>query len=237
MGIGFFSCDTYHFAAPLPTDAVNIYSFPKEALGMWTDEVDHDTVVIKKRVVEFHSYEKQFIIFPFGAWKNVLDIPGGFTSFKSVKYDSGLKRLDTVSNYIIKNNLIYEKKNGLQGGCPFTRKNDTLISSCKKKFVLELGEKFFLRKITDQQYMLNIHESIVIKPESEWWQILLMEMESNKRIKTYFPNSDLKKEPSLIYQIADEFYFTSSWTKADIQKKIQEKLFSNKYKFLSRIKK
>jgi hypothetical protein len=230
------SCDTYHFSSPQPIDAVNLNQFPKEARGIWVDEQDHDTVVIGKKVVAFHSYEKQIILKPFGKWEGIMDRPTGYYSFKSVKYDTTLKMLDTVSNYIIKDNLIYEIKNGLQRGCPFTVKKDTIYCVCKNKFILELGEKFFLREITKGQYIVNVHESLVIRPESEWWQILLMEIGTDK-VKTYFPNSKIRTEGELIYRSNDEYFFSTQWSRAGIQQKIKEGLFSNKYKILSRVKK
>ncbi len=233
--IALASCDTYHFSYPQPSDASNLVQFPSEARGVWVDEQDHDTVVIGKKIIEFRSFEKQTIIMPFGKWEGIMDRPSGHYSFKRFKYDTSLRMLDTVSNYVIKDNLIYEIKNGLQQGCPFTIRNDTIFSACKNSFTLELGKKFFLRKIAKSQYIINIHESLVIRPESDWWQILYMQTDKNK-IETYFPNVAIKNDKGLIYENSDEYFFSTRWTKKDIDQKITEGLFSNKYKILSRVK-
>lgn len=230
------SCDTYHFSSPQPIDVKDLVQFPKEARGVWVDEQDLDTVVIAKNTIEFYSYERQVVIKPFGAWERVMDRPAGYYSFQSVRYDTGLNVLDTVANYVIKDGLIYEIKYGLKAGCPFFEKNDSLFCTCKNVFLLELGKKFFLRKISKGQYIINAHESLVIRPDSEWWQILFMEIDNDNRIRTYLPNATIRSDPSLIHRMKDEYFFSAQWSLADVRKNIRKGLFSKEYKMLKRVK-
>jgi len=147
------SCEVYHFENPLPTDASNVYEFPKEFRGAWV--VDKDTITIGKNFFEVSSVETAKIFN--GIWNRQQDSARHNRNEDKVRYDH-LKEVvvdslghpkDTVVRYIFKGKKIYHvTEEGIEKGWPFVIKGDTIYCVQKAILRVDLNTSFFLRQVT-----------------------------------------------------------------------------------------
>lgn len=227
------SCETYHFENPLPSDAKNIYEFPKEFRGIWL--VKDGILTIGKNFFEISSRDTGRIVN--GIWNFPRDT-GRVEHLRRVVFDSLGRPWDTISNYIIKANRIYPLgDNKLEKGQPFLIKGDT-IYYISETFRTELNSNIFLRRISDTYYIFNMREGEAFEMQDHWWQIALMNKDDNGTIVI----SDLKNtkgksgsrtellgKQHLIEALSNDYYYSGNLNKKDIQKMIRDSVFTDHF--------
>ncbi len=199
LGMLLQSCDQFYFRSPQPVDEVNIETFPEAIRGLYMDQNDS-------------------IIF-------------GADYFLSVDYTEKKipqAEVDTSGSYILKDQKIYlldkDEEIKLKGGYPYTVKEDTLYFSERSIIEIALGKKAFLRKVSGNNYMLNIKE------EYEWWTLIFMEVKADGAIVArYINEEDLEKIPGLkkIYEGDGDHYLEVNWTSASLNELLQSGIFSD----------
>ncbi len=232
------SCEGNHFANPLPVDSKDIYEVPTALRGTLIDYKDgSETFVLDKNSITFPAKETTKIINGIwfhprdtmsladtAAWKKVNDLPE-YISRYSLKYDSTKKTTDTTENYILKGNKIYKiLSDGIDHGNFYTLTGDTIYMTHEPRKII-LGTGAFLRKVTDDLYIINIRESELGIGTIHWWQIRLLKKSKDGTIIFYDWSDEIEKDSSLIYSKSDHNYFDSQWTKKDILKLINEGFF------------
>jgi hypothetical protein len=172
-----------------------------------------------------------------GAWpklnnKNELVYPPlGFGRLYEINYDSLNKPVDTVSNYIISGNKIYEKEPDrfLLPGYDHTRVKDTITILKKDSIYIDLGQNAFLRKLTDSLYVFNINNSILELSEGEkWWKLMILEIDGNGKINQWECNTKTGELPCMFYgrpSKSDQFYFDCLWSTAEMLRLMKEGYF------------
>ena len=193
------SCDQFYFASPQPVDEANIERFPEAIRGIYIDQNDS-------------------IIF-------------GADYFLSVDYiDKKIPQaqVDTSGYYILKDQRIYlldkDEKIKVKGGYPYTVQNDTFYFSERSIIEIALGKKAFLRKVSGNNYMLNIKE------EHEWWTLIFVEVKADGAIVArYINEEDLEKIPGLkkIYEGDGDHYLEVNWTSTSLNELLQSGVFSD----------
>lgn len=240
----FSACGGYHFANPLPIDSKNIYKTPKKLRGSLTDEnsIPLGTELEKHVIILSHKEPRQIIN---GIWfhpkdtmdaskidtvtfKKIMDMPA-YDSRYTVKFDSLKRPIDTVENFVMKNNRIYQVlSNDLGEGLPYIEKNDTLYEAATDHKIV-LGPNAFYRKITSDYYMINIKDSDAGIGSIDWWQIRLLEKRKDGKVILYDWDNWIEGDTTRIYFKNDDYYFDSEWTRKDIMKLIKDGAFKPFY--------
>ncbi len=194
------SCEGNHFANPLPVDSKNLYQVPIVLRGRLLDHKDStELYLLGKNSITIPANETTKIIngiwfhprdtsrVPFidtAAWKKINNLPE-YQSRYSLKYDSTKKKTDTVENYILKGNKIYNiQSNSVGAGTSYVIKEDTIIT-IPEPHKIELGPGAFFRKATANLYHVNIRDSKLEKGNINWWQIRLLEKRKDGKIILY----------------------------------------------------
>ncbi len=241
LGVMIFlcSCEVFHFEKPQPSDVGNIFVVPKEFRGVWQDDQRETTVTLGEKSFKIEGYDSMKVV---NRISSQLDTTWGRHYLKSLQYNQETKHFDTVSNYVIKGNKIYEiRKVGLESGFNFRLKKDTIYF--KKDIILdfELNQKAFLRKLTDTRYILNIHEEnlwpLLEGRVGPWWQIVLMELTPDGKINFRDIDDKVKGNASLIYSNESDYYFDVSWAQSALVKLMDQGLFATGKENLHRISK
>jgi hypothetical protein len=248
LNIVFFSsCTEYYFSRPQPIDKKNIHVFPKELRGKWTanDESGDEWFEAGKNYgMYIVSNERRVVA---GAWPRVDDsgifiypLPY-YNTFQTIKYDSLKKPIDTIPNYIIHGDLIFEKANDgrLENGCRYFFTNDTIHITGNDTIRVELGQNAFLRKLNQNFYVLNIRNYIMGK-DNDWWQLTILQINDDRSITMLAPSGKLGTLPFLIYgnHTGDYvFYFDPGWSSADLLKLIGEGYFQKSNELVNAEKK
>lgn len=228
--IGLYSCNTYNFSGPLPSDKKNIYEFPADWQGKWKYDADHNVIIYKNRI-EIISKDYSDVVK--GVWpkKNELGefvYPGGggYSGMYTANMDSLKQPKDTVPNFLLNGGHIYAITNEgkLEKGYHYTIDKDTFRVNKTDTVTFDLGRNMFLRKIDNNFYVLNILNQVV-GMENLWWQVILIEKKGKDFIDTWECSFKLTKEPSMFYQKSSDYYFNSTWKAADIIKLIKQGAF------------
>ena len=233
------SCEVYHFEKPQPSDVANGYVIPKEFKGQWQDDQLETTVTMGNHSIRIEGFDSVKVV---NRIASRMDTTWNRRYLKSVQFNAETKRLDTLTNYIVKGKKIYEiRKDGLSSGFPFRTKKDTIYF--KKDIVLdfELNQKAFLRKLSEHQYILNIHEEnlwpLLEGRVGPWWQVILLEMRTDGKINFRDMNEMVKEHAGLIYTSGSDYFFDVSWTKSEMLKLVNQGLFGTGKDNLHRIEK
>jgi hypothetical protein len=243
LSIVLYSCDTYNFSRPQPVDKENIYEFPKAFRGYWVGEEDNDSFHISKTHIDFFIKDSEKIVD--GAWPR-LDHTGGYiypsvaySTLKTIRYDSLKRPVDTISNYLVRDNYAYRvnEKQLLEKGYPCQVNNDTITVLKDDKVSIDLGQNAFLRKLNNNFYVLNLHIKPRLFDENGWWQLVIVEIKEKQSINLWYCTTELSKIPSLLYEYSNENYFDSKWTTADVLRLMEEGGFSTESKFIKPTKK
>jgi len=222
----FISCTTYNFSAPQPVDKENIYEFPNDLQGTWRDKDYDDFFTIHKRYAQMHMSTKEKI--QQGVWPR-LNAQGGFvfqpfncSSFYTARYDSMKRPIDTVSNYLLKGNKIYQidEEGKLSKGYDYRLDNDTIILLKKDVVTVDLGRNAFLRKLNDTVYVINIMSGI-LGQDNTWWQFTILEIKPHERLTMWDCTEKLQKHPAMFYSKyrsrgSEIYYFDCKWTTPDL---------------------
>ncbi len=251
VSLALCSCETYHFASPLPIDSKNIYKTPKQFSGLTTEgesglkgyklEKDYITLTGDQSIKiingiwidprDTSSIQKSDTI----AWKKLVD-SRKYESLFSIQFDSLKRPVDTVRNYVIKGSKIYFIKNSeLSPGFPYVLEGDTIRAIISQFHFIELGPNAFFRKVTSNFYILNLRENEVFNDNNSddflsrkhWWQVLLISKGKDGNVTIHYWEDVIKKDPSLITSLGDNYYYNSQWTKKDILRLVNEGAFES----------
>lgn len=164
--------------------------------------------------------------------------PDSYKSFQTIRFDSLQKPIDTIPNYLMDNNNIYEvTEDGKLGkGYQYKLDKDTIILFKNEEVIIDLGRNAFIRKLKNDLYVINIMNSIMGQ-DNPWWQITIVEKNENGHLNIWDCNGKLKKHPSMFYTPDNSkgygnYYFNSKWSTNDILHLMDEGYFevSNKLK-------
>lgn len=233
------SCGSFHYRQPIPVDEKNIYEFPKEFLGHWIsrNEEDNDEYFVDKKYILFISNDTEKIVK--GSWPkldekgNFLYPGGGYLQFSTIEYDSLKKPADTINNFLLRGDYIYEYENKryLNKGYPWYQQRDTIIIIKNDTFCIDLGQNAFLRQVNKNLYALNIRNRILgfnDEEFDEWWHLTLLKINGNETVEIWEESSKMKNL-SCMFQAGDSlqdyYYSDCMWTKADIQKMFKDGYF------------
>lgn len=222
----FTSCDYYNFSNPQPVDKENMYEFPEDLYGSWVDESDSVVIIINKNYVTFQNKEKTKIVK--GTWpvlneKNVLVHTAFlFKSFYTARFDSINRPIDTLTNYLLNGNNIYEvnEKGKLSRAYLYQTDHDSIILLKNDVVKIDLGQNAFLRKLSNDLYVMNIMNSI-LGENNYWWQIIIIEKKSGNQIDIWECNGKMKKHPAMFYTTyirkgTGNYYFDCNWSAKEI---------------------
>lgn len=244
MSVLFYACNSYNFSDPQPSDKKNILAFPREMLGSWlaADEGDYDSYLVYQKHILITSHKKIKIVT--GAWPQLnekgeyIRPSATYKVCKTIQYDSLHTVIDTITNYLVWKNKIYEiNEDGfLDKGNFFTVDKDTLNVYTHDTLIIDLGKNAFLRQLNNHFYVLNIRNSILgndAAPISNWWRVMLLEIREDKTLHIWECADKSQKLDCMFYERpskSDIFYFDCNWTSADILRLAKEGYFevSNK---------
>ena len=232
----FCSCTIYHFENPLPADSQNIKAFPKSLQGIWFNEDGEPKFKIKKNSIELLGYNNM----PKKIYKGTIDsasVRKNFFGLKHIQFDDVKNRLDTVLDFIVKDNKIYGYIEGsLTFGIPFLQVNDTLVvqdlprEKLTQQFQFKLGEDYFLRKVSDTQYVMNMVEKNFFSKIGQnsfdhWYQIFVFDKLPDGRLD--FKSADNFPDSVKIYKDDDNTFLNCQWNKKQVKQAIQNKYFES----------
>lgn len=222
----FNSCDVYYFSHPQPADKTNVYEFPTELRGVWKEECDSETVTITDRSLSFTNKIDQKIVAGYWPKKDEHNIlhyaPSSYFSEHSVSFDSLNNPIDTLTNYVIQKEHIFELKNDqrLGNGYDFYRDKDTLVIKTIDTVWLDLGRNSFIRKVNENFYTLNVLTGTVGENRN-WWQVVILEKATDGTIVIWTGGNLLEKSPYLFYSAKNDYYFDCSLSSAELLKMIK----------------
>ena len=176
-----------------------------------------------------------------GAWpklnnKNELVYPAqGFGRLYEIQYDSLNRPVDTVSKYIISGNKIYKKESDhfLLRGYDYTREKDTITILKKDSFYIDLGQNAFLRKLTENLYVLNINNRVLGLDGgggemNQWWTLYVLEITGDGKINRWQCNNKASELPCMFFDRtsqSDQLYFDCRWSTAEMLRLMKEGYF------------
>ena len=162
----------------------------------------------------------------------ILNPPIFYGSLRSIRYDSLEKKADTVYNYMLHDNIIYEvsDKGLLEKGYPYITIGDTILFTKRDTLCIDIGQNAFLRKINKQFYVLNIRSRVLgeeISSFNNWWRIFVLEKKEDGSLQVWVPASKSVQLPCMFYSVdAESYYFDCSWTAEEMLQLIQNRYFS-----------
>jgi len=220
-------CEEYYFSKPQPVDGKNIYITPKEWRGAWVD--DSEIMIIGEdffAIVERKSKKKVYN----GIWNKGMNKPNTTVDsiytfdggLREIQYDSLLNTRDTVIHYKLYKQKIYKVEGrNCSPGIPYQLKDDTLYFNDQSTAKLYLGKGAFLRKVSENLYVLNVLSNS--EPDQKitgWWAVSVLQFVPGNKLKLMSFSSALINSPDLVYKMSGEyggvFYFEAAWKKADI---------------------
>jgi hypothetical protein len=169
---------------------------------------------------------------------SILNPPIFYGSLRSIRYDSLEKRTDTVYNYMLHDNIIYEvgDKGLLEKGYPYITIGDTILFTKRDTLCIDIGQNAFLRKLNKQFYVLNIRSRILgeeISSFNNWWRIFVLEKKEEGTLQVWVPASKSAELPCMFYSVdAESYYFDCSWTTEEMLRLLQKGYFSRTDKLL-----
>lgn len=162
----------------------------------------------------------------------ILNPPIFYGSVRSIRYDSLKRKTDTVYNYMLHDNYIYEvgNKGLLEKGYPYRAVNDTIFFTKRDTLYIDIGENAFLRKLNKQFYVLNIRGRILgeeIASFNNWWRLFVLERKEDGAIQLWVPASKSAQLPCMFYSVNSEsYYFDCSWTTDEMLRLMQNGYFT-----------
>jgi len=157
--------------------------------------------------------------------------PEGFGRMYAIKYDSLNKPIDTVSNYIISGDRIFEKDQDrfLERGYAYTRVKDTITVIKIDSNYIDLGQNAFLRKLTDSLYVFNINNAILsLENGVYWWRLIIFEIAGDGLLNQWECSAKTGELPCMFYDRPskyDQFYFDCRWSTAEMLRLFREGYF------------
>ncbi len=215
-----FSCDRYYFTHPQPYDKEAVYELPPGFYGRWIDD-DSVLVLVDKTTISVVINETEKVVK--GAWPrreasgNFTYLPPGYRSFKMVMLDSLQQPVDTVDNFLLNGEHLYElsdKELPVQG-YHYSTDDDTLIVSQKDTFCVDIGRNAFVKNIDHGFWAFNIRNQ-VLGNDSRWWQLFLLEQIREDEIHIWYCSHPLVKSPFMFYEKQNNYFFNSNWTAKEL---------------------
>ncbi len=235
LSIFLTSCESFNFSKPQPADKENMYAFPEELQGNWIDDKNDGSLYIGKQHLEV--FETDTIKIIAGAWPRLdgnndfIFSPTSYSNFKTIRYDSLKRPIDTIPNYLLRGNYLYEMNDlGLLGRAYLYRVDkDTTSITKNDTTIIELGRKAFLRRLSNDFWVLNISNEILdIYKDNDfnhWWQIVILEKKDDQHINLWYSTTKLEKQPAMFYSHNGYYYFDGAWTSAEMIKLIKDGTF------------
>lgn len=223
------ACDTYNFSHPQPVDKKDGYEFPATFQGNWVDD-DSEWVQIGKNHIGMLISEKETIVE--GTWPQrdqqgqFVYLAPAYKSVRSVIFDSLQVPVDTVDNYLVNGEHIYEvtEKGTLEQGYHYTKNEDTFTIEKKDTIIVDLGHNALLRDIGGGFWVLNVMNQVIGK-SNRWWQLFILEKKNNETINLWYCSYQLTQLPVMFYEKNNNYYFNSKWTAAEMRKLIKQGAF------------
>jgi hypothetical protein len=252
------SCSNYYFSSPQPVDSENMYQFPKQFRGTYAT-MDKDTEVVAIQIFEKSiklyldqnmkiinglyvnpgdtvGFQKADTSGVLGGWSKHYAVDKPFESMLSIKFDSLNHPVDTVRNYILKDNKIYEiRKDGLGPGRPCSLRNDTIY--CESFILVELGPLAFLRKLSGSIYVLNLASfsaASEIDYSNFWWEFGILEMTEDGKLQMRQLKDEYKSKTFYHPYQTSKYYFDIQWTKNEMLNLLEESDTSEAYRPLKK---
>lgn len=206
------------------------------AVAPFAKKEDSSFIIINKKNIQLLFFSTDRIVT--GAWpklnKSSEFIYSGDNTYnwlRSIEYDSLKRPVDTLDNYLLYGNMIYEidDKGYLDKGNPYVLDKDTIMVTRRDTICIDLGENAFLRKLDGRFHVLNIR-SRVLGEHSPWWQFFILEKTSAATFKVWECSVKAKTLPSMFYPKStrsDLFYFNCNWTEAEMMQLMKEEYFIN----------
>ncbi len=208
-------------------------------MGNWFDKnegIDAYYLINKENVLVITHGTSKIIK---GTWPKLnekgdtLMPPTAFKPFKTTVYDSLYKRMDTIDNFIISKNKIYEvgDKRFLGKGYSYKTDNDTIIVFENDTIFIDLGQNAFLRQLNKKFYVFNVRNSILgvdAAEISDWWRVMILEIKEDKTLNIWQCSTKSDEFSCMFYDRPskrDIFYFDCEWTTADMLRLINEGYF------------
>lgn len=222
---------TYEFEMTLPLNdrggsLFNPEETNKNKISFGNEFADSDFYCIYKEYMVWVHVENKKIIK--GAWPKLDDKKEfvyqakDYATMAKIIYDSLKNPVDTFINYIIRGNKIYEKdpEGFLDRGNNFTLAKDTIIIHKKDSAFLDLGKNAFLRKLTNNIYVLNIHNGILsMKDLENWWTLIILETTGNNSFTRWECSLQSTGISCMFYKRPPnyhDFYFDCRWNTTEM---------------------
>lgn len=166
-----------------------------------------------------------------GFWPDSADLTDSeiIKSFRELRFDSLKMKPDTVDNYIINKNLIYEigSYGALSRGYSYRIEEDTITLNRIDTIIVKIGFNGILRRLKKNLYVLNI-SNYVMREDNPWWRVIILEYRDNS---IYYSEINHKtgKLPCMFYAAPskyDQFYFDCEWSTPELIRLIDEGYFS-----------
>lgn len=230
----FSSCDFYNFSVPQPVDKENIIVFPGEFQGTWYIDSSNDFYLVsKKNVLMIQKDEFKMVK---GAWPQLSATgdyiyPHSYQSLQTINYDSLKTPVDTIDNYLLNGNMVYEvtEEGFLKKGYSCRTDNDTLICLKYDTTCIDLGQNAFLRRLNKNLFVLNMRNDILGNCEfNGWWRIMMLEIKSGQAMNLLELTSGAADLPCRFYDKpgkGNTFYFNCQWTAADMLHLMEKEYF------------
>jgi hypothetical protein len=236
----FCSCDIHNFSMPQPIDKENIYEFPEEFQGRWINAGMDESFFVSKKYGLLISHDTTEISTESLSKRNLKGEylePTLYNSFRTIYYDSEKRPFDTVDNYVLRGQYIYEKFSGLGRRYRYIIHHDTITIFKNDTTCIDLGRNAFLRQINKNLYSLNICNRILGRDANEyenWWTVILLENQANKCIRSWEMTSKMENMSCMFYAETDReisYYFDCQWTAADMLRLVKEGYFEPSSEF------
>ncbi len=211
-------CDEAHFTERQPVDAKDLKTFPRAFRGKWHDEKGEMYMIIDATRVS--GWDREAIYNGVHS-SNPLDTVGPGKALnrpvKSLKvrfWSETLHRVDTLTNYLVRENFLYAvEKQELVAIAKFEKIGDSLVIA--EMPFLQLGENIYMRRLNDTTYMVNLRYKKNDKEDIEWgltwWCPILIELSRDKMYVSVVRNR-IGKSADLIASSGGTDYFDSQWS-------------------------
>lgn len=192
-----------------------------------TDE-EEGFYTVTKQFVSFSTSSEERIVK--GAWPRLVngneflypyEYPGYRHYLQEINYDSLKRPVDTVNNYILYGNRIFDKTPDrlLEAGYPYYEEKDTIVMLKKDTIYIDLGRYAFLRKLTDSLYAFNIKKGFLGESDKDWWMLILLEITADHKLVEWEPTDKSDELDCMFYDRSGKsayFYFDCQWTTAEL---------------------
>lgn len=197
--------------------------------GKKINDEDEGFYTVTKQTVSFTTSSEERIVK--GAWPRLVNgneflYPYQHPKYRhylqEIKYDSLKRPVDTVDNYILYGNRVFEKTQDrlLEAGYHYYEEKDTIVMLKKDTIYIDLGRYAFLRKLTDSLYAFNIKKGYLGESDQDWWMLILLEITEDNKLVQWEPSDKSDELDCMFYDRSGKsnyyLYFDCHWTTAEL---------------------